>query len=491
MLPMTTDSELLERYAESHSEDAFTELVHRHVNFVYSAALRQVNGDTHLAQDVAQSVFTDLARKAAALARRPMLTGWLYTSTHFAAAKAVRSECRRHAREQEAHIMRELLHDSPPEVEWEKVRPVLDAAMLELKEPDRDAVLLRFFENRPLADVGDKLGLSEDAARKRVDRAVEKLRTLLAGRGVATAAATLGTVLSTNAVQTAPAGLAAAVSATALAGTAATNATVIAATTNTIAMTTLQKTLVAATVAVLAGAGIYEARQAAKWRDQVSVVQRQQVPLTEELQQLRQERDETARQLRALREENERLNGNTGELLKLRSEVAALRRNKQAVASGGRDVPNPPAALPLNKGFGALGEFLSATNVFNAGTTTPEALLQTLVWAILEGKLERLAEIGAPIGGQNQPGEVVGELSESEATVFKMMRNAFTNCAGFRLSSKLGDDGRRYNVRLDAEPLTGGGNINDYLKNFNLSFVIEHSVEGWRFGNPFEGSDSK
>ena len=104
-LNMTPDSELLRRYADTRSEEAFAELVRRHVNLVYSAALRQVNGDVHLAQDVAQTVFTDLARKAVSLLRRSTLTGWLYTSAHFAAAKAVRTEQRRHAREQEVHTM--------------------------------------------------------------------------------------------------------------------------------------------------------------------------------------------------------------------------------------------------------------------------------------------------------------------------------------------------------------------------------------------------
>src|SRR5262249_27235294 len=105
---MTPDCELLRRYAKTGSEEAFAELVQRHLDLVYSAALRQVNSDAHLAQDVAQTVFADLARKAGLLSRRAVLTGWLYTSTHFAAAKVVRAERRRHAREQEAHNMREL-----------------------------------------------------------------------------------------------------------------------------------------------------------------------------------------------------------------------------------------------------------------------------------------------------------------------------------------------------------------------------------------------
>src|SRR5271169_6151000 len=129
---MTPDNELLRDYAKTRSEDAFAELVRRHVNLVYSAAMRQVNGDAHLAQDVAQTVFTDLARKATSLARRESLTGWLYTSAHFAAAKIVRTETRR--RDREENFMREPSHESAPETDWEKLRPALDAAMHELKE---------------------------------------------------------------------------------------------------------------------------------------------------------------------------------------------------------------------------------------------------------------------------------------------------------------------------------------------------------------------
>lgn len=202
---MTPDNELLRQYATTRSEGAFAELVRRHVNLVYSAALRQVQGDAHLAQDVAQTVFTDLARKAALLSRRESLSGWLYTSAHFAAAKIARTESRR--RDREEKFMREPSHSTSPEAEWEKLRPTLDSAMHELKETDREAVLLRYFENRAFAEVGAKLCLSENAARMRVERAVETLRGLLAKRGITTGAA-LASVISANAVQTAPGSLA-------------------------------------------------------------------------------------------------------------------------------------------------------------------------------------------------------------------------------------------------------------------------------------------
>lgn len=210
---MTPDSELLGRYAGTRSEDAFAELVRRHVNLVYSSALRQVNGDAHLAQDVAQTVFTDLARKAGSLARRESLAGWLYTSAYFAAAKIVRTENRRRHREE--NFMREPIQDSEAghpapagcAPDWEQIRPVLDDAMHELKENDREAILLRYFENRPFAEVGAKIGLNENAARMRVERALERLRKIFMRRGVAATSA-LASAISANAVQVAPAGLA-------------------------------------------------------------------------------------------------------------------------------------------------------------------------------------------------------------------------------------------------------------------------------------------
>ncbi len=203
---MTPDPELLRQFARTNSEDAFAELVKRHVNLVYSAALRQMNGDEHLAKDVAQMVFTDLAQKAASLSRRETLNGWLYTSAHFAAAKIVRTEDRR--RDREEKFMREPASESAPDADWEKLRPMLDDAMHELKETDREAVLLRYFENRQFAEVGAKLGLNENAARMRVERALEKLRDIFTKRGITTATA-LASVISANAVQIAPANLAA------------------------------------------------------------------------------------------------------------------------------------------------------------------------------------------------------------------------------------------------------------------------------------------
>ena len=151
---MSEDAQLLRRYATDRSEAALAELIRRHVDLVYSAALRQVNGDAHGAQDVTQLVFSELARQAKPLSCHPALTGWLYTTTRQMACHAIRSAQRRIAREQMAHTMNELLRQPAAEPDWEHLRPVLDDAMHELNQADRVAVLLRFFKNKSLREVG-------------------------------------------------------------------------------------------------------------------------------------------------------------------------------------------------------------------------------------------------------------------------------------------------------------------------------------------------
>lgn len=206
---MDQDAELLRRYLDDRSEASFAALVHRHLPLVYSAALRQVGGDTHCAQEVAQAVFTLFARKAGKLRSHPAPTGWLYTCTHFLAAKVRRSEQRRLYHEREAQAMHDPTQDTTATIDWERLRPVIDEAMVGLKEHDRTAVLLRFFENRTYAEIGAQLGLSENTARMRVDRALDALRSALARRGISSAAIALGAALSGQATVAIPAGLAA------------------------------------------------------------------------------------------------------------------------------------------------------------------------------------------------------------------------------------------------------------------------------------------
>ena len=328
-----SDHQLLARYARDHAEAAFAELVSRHVNLVHSAALRQVRSP-QLAEEVAQSVFTDLARNATKLttapALAPALTAWLYQVTRRTAIDVVRREARRQLREQ---IATDLNAMNATAADWTHIEPLLDEAMAALDETDRTAVLLRYFEKQSLREVGVTLGTSDDAAQKRVSRAVERLREFFAKRGVTVGAGGLAVVISANAVQAAPVGLALTISTAAvLTGTTlATTATVTA--TKAIAMTTLQKTIVTATIAILAGAGIYEARQAAQLREQNQTLEQQQAPLTEQIQQLQSERDDATNRVVHLREELGKAKSNNSELLKLRGEVGMLRRELAEVSN--------------------------------------------------------------------------------------------------------------------------------------------------------------
>src|SRR5208283_1454761 len=324
---MTEDAELLSRYAAEQSEAAFAELTRRHVDLVHSAALRLMSGDLHAAQDVTQQVFTEVARQAKRLARHPALVGWLYTTTRLMALRMNRTEQRRQAREQEANMMNQLLHDDTPPVDWNRLRPVIEDAMHELDDRDRHAVLLRYFQNKTLNEVGAALNLTENAARMRVDRALDKLRGKLARHGITTTAAALAAVVAANAVQAVPAGFAATISAAAVAGSAVQTSTLIVAT-KAIVMTTLQKTIVAAALAAAVGTGIYAVHQGAQLRGQIRSLQEQQAPMTAQIQQLQRERDAATKRAAALTEELASAKKNPAEVLKLRGEVGALRQEK-------------------------------------------------------------------------------------------------------------------------------------------------------------------
>ena len=373
-----TDQQLLRDYVERKSDPAFAAIVQRYVDLVYSAALR-MSGDAHAAKDVTQGVFFALSRNASQLTAHRILAGWLYNTARNLAAKEIRSEVRRREREQQAVAMNELLAIQP-DTNWDDIAPHLDAALGELNEPDREALLLRYFKNHDLRTVGAALGISDDAAQKRVSRAVERLREFFAKRGVAIGASGLVVVISANAVQAAPAGLAVTIStAAALTATAISTSTAIAAT-KTIAMTTLQKTLIGAALAAAIGTGIYEARQAWRLREQVQALQRQQLALTEQTQQLRNEREEASRRLTALLQENERFRGETAELPKLRGEVARLRPLQKDVVSLQKMATQSTSGLAEWK----------LDQVMNVGRTTPQDVVQSSLWAEMTTNLSEI-----------------------------------------------------------------------------------------------------
>ncbi|MGO8675030.1 MAG: RNA polymerase sigma factor [Limisphaerales bacterium] len=322
---MTTDSQqLLSEYANTGSEAAFRELVARYVDLVHSTAIRLLEGDGHRAQDVTQTVFLDLARQACKLSSRTTLGGWLHRDTCFVAAKMMRGERRRRSWERQAAEMNALNNSDD---RLGQMAPFLDEAINALKEEDRMAILLRFYERRDLRSVGEALGSIENAAQKRAARALEQLHALLTRRGIALSAAALGTALAGEAVAAAPAGLAGNIAGAALAG-AATASGALVTMAKVMSITQLKFTVVSALVA---------AAVVAPWAVQHQALNR----LRDESSSLRRKLDAEA----GLQEENQRLSnlaahpdkqqnvagGQLRELMKLRGEVGRLRQENQEI----------------------------------------------------------------------------------------------------------------------------------------------------------------
>ena len=210
----TDDMALVDEYARGQSEQAFETLVARHTDLVYSAAMRQVR-DPVLAQDVTQAVFIVLARKAASLGPGTILPGWLYLTAGYVSGSVLKQERRRQLREQEVYM--ESTMNPPDEPVWQQIAPLLDEAMLRLGQTDRDALVLRFLEGRTMNEIGVALGANEEAAKKRVNRALEKLRAFFHKRGISTSTGAISGAISTNFIKTAPAGLAKTISTVTLA----------------------------------------------------------------------------------------------------------------------------------------------------------------------------------------------------------------------------------------------------------------------------------
>ena len=219
------DSELLRRYAREKSDAAFAALVARHVNMVYSAALRKI-GNPAAAQEITQAVFIILAQKANRLLPHPALSGWLYQTTRLTAANFQRTEIRRTRREQEAY-MQSLSRRTEPEL-WTQIMPLLEDAMGDLGEKDRNALALRFFEGKTFQEIGTAFRVSENAARKRTDYALEKLRAYFFKRGVTSTTGSIAAAMSANSVHAAPAMLAKTAAAMALAKGATTSTSTLA-----------------------------------------------------------------------------------------------------------------------------------------------------------------------------------------------------------------------------------------------------------------------
>jgi RNA polymerase sigma factor (sigma-70 family) len=390
---MTESQQLLAEYVETGSETAFRELVARYISLVYSTALRLVEGDTASAEDVTQIVFLHLSRNARKLAGEALLGGWLHRDACYVAAKTLRRERRRQAREREAVLMNSLEDHSPANLD--KVARLLDEAINQLGTEDRTAVLLRFFEQHDFRAVGAALGSTEDAARMRVTRALEKLQVLLKHRGVTLSAAALGTALAGEAVSAAPVGLAASVAGSVLASSAAGGgmaATVL----KIMAMTKLK---VALGTVVAAGIGttlVLERQAQAKLGEDNRVLQQQ----VEQLTRL----SEANQGLSDLLAQGSTNGSPLDQLGRLRNEAAQLRQQKrgleQALAENRqlRSARAGESARPLSPSERWPNPLfvLPKESWTFAGYATPETAVQSMLWAGLSGDAEAILNSSVP-----------------------------------------------------------------------------------------------
>lgn len=353
---MTDDVELLRRYVREGSDEAFGELVQRHLGFVYAVARRQVGGRGDLAEEVAQAVFTDLARKAPGLLNHPALLGWLFRSARWSAANLLRSERRRAQRETAAAAMQENPDETEAPIDWTRVGPVVDEALADLNERDRDAVLLRYVQDLNFSEIGRRLRVGEDGARSRVNRALEKLRVNLTRRGISSTAAALIVGLQQSSAVAAPAGLAAKISTASLAASAAGSGSLL------VSVFTMSKFSTSAAAVALAAGGtlfvIQHQANAARGREVDTLTQ--EVSL-----------------LASLKTENLRLSGLAAEAASLRTapeELARLQRQREQEVRARRGTGGPAVAAGPDV-------MVPIERMKNVDGSTPTAAIESALWA--------------------------------------------------------------------------------------------------------------
>jgi RNA polymerase sigma factor (sigma-70 family) len=305
-----SDRDLLQSYAATGSQEAFAALVRRHLDLVYSAARRQVRSP-ELAEEITQTVFVDLSRAAGTIPAATPLAAWLYVVTRRTAVDAIRRESRRQVRE---HAAYEIAAMNSPSPEWPQVEPLLDEAMESLDADARNAVLLRYFENKSLREVGEALGTSDDTAQKRVSRAVDQLRDFFLKRGITVSAAGLTTNLSAHAIQSAPTALGASISTLAGLAVTASQATVIE-TSKALVMTTLQKAALGTAFTLIAGGLFFEHAQINRQRDAAADLHRQNQTLATQVRQMEAQQAAAQRELDEARQTLAALRGNSAPAL--------------------------------------------------------------------------------------------------------------------------------------------------------------------------------
>lgn len=448
---MPEDAHLLRQYAEQRSEAAFAELVERHASLVYSVALRKTDNPA-VAEDLTQQVFADLARKALSMSYGVVLVAWLHRATCFAAGQEMRARRRRKIREQQASEMNLL--DSETGSDWRAIKTELDDAVDALPGADREAVLLRFFEQRTLAQVGVALGISEDAARKRVARALERLRGLLGSRGVKTSSTALAAMLLANSVQAAPA--------TFLAGLAAAS-TVAFGDNATLALITMSKLkITAVTALIVIGAGaplLIEFQKNRALRSEVEQLRRaQEVSL------------KTAVQLQpdAPSDELERLRSEHAELMRLRGEIALLRAQREPTAvrnAASAEEPTSTATRSYNNVYWAADSWK------NVGTETPDAAFQTLLWSASKSGDPNVTKSLIYWDGKIDPAHLADWENGVSNTVHGYWQIA-TNYVGVRIISQTEIDPETRSLRIEGVSNDGSSAPTD--------LVFRKTEKGWR-----------
>ena len=464
---MTDDRQLLARYVAEVSEEAFAELTRRYMGLVYSAALRQVRNE-QLAQDVTQVVFANLARKAASIPKGTVLAGWLHRDTRYTALDFIRAEARRLRREQQSVEMN--ASDPNPQPGWEEIRPLLDEVLTKLSPADRDALLLRYFEQRDFAGVGAALGASAEAARKRVDRALERLREQLVKRGITTTAAALGGALAAHAVETVPAGLVISLAA----GSAGAAAPIAGGWLSNLMLMT--KTKIAISAALLVGIVstpliIQQQALAAARAEQSQLQARLRDSPAQTVQPTRQPAaiDIAAR--------------DRADLEHLRVEAAALRAK---IAEFSAQAQQLAAASAWHKPGGTpLSEILRPRDMRDVGQATPEATMQSFLSAMLQGDTNRIIKLLVVDGAEDNP------------TLQKALEQVLNESADMRSEAHAADNDKIEVHLLEEQPATNndrwivGETLQDGAIRGATRILLRPTDTGWRCvvntnGDPIE-----
>ncbi|EEF63446.1 RNA polymerase sigma factor [Pedosphaera parvula] len=383
------DHDLLRQYARCHSQDAFRQLVEKHLVMVFSCAQRMVR-DSHLAEEVAQNVFTTFAQKAESIHPPQVIAGWLYNTTRNLAMHTVRSEQRRRLREETAVTMQALDSDS----DAGHIKEHLEPAMSELEPDDRDTLVLRYFEDRSLREVGQEFGISEDAARMRVNRALEKLRTIFNRKGIAVTSVSLAAILTASTTSAVPVGLTVAITTAALAKTIVTSTTIVTNSALTVMNWINAKSVTAIiSAAVIAATSTYFAQER-----HLDHLRAENQTLAAEHDKLKSANDTSLASLQAKTQELDRLRKENKDLPRLRNEIAQLRHQRDAE----KQTATQQAKLATNitsqlaSPIPGSGRYITTAELAFAGYATPEAAFQSMNWAMLKGTYEDVSKALAP-----------------------------------------------------------------------------------------------